>query len=252
MIRKILILWGILLNIPGAGWAAQAPLEPRVLFIRAVEAYKDARYDEAVSLNEKIMAQGLESPAVYYNLANSYFRSGKLGKSIANYLRAESLDPRDRDVHANLSFARSLIEYYKPVRKTGLAAWIVAQKFSLDELCLLCAFFLMLWAAMMMWGAYVPSLKRKIVLGSLLPVIMGVYFCAALVMKISDSSGLAVCLSRVEAKFEPSDKATTYFKVPEGAELKVLRAKDGWLKIRRTDGKTGWVPSGTVELDIIR
>ncbi|MBF0486279.1 MAG: tetratricopeptide repeat protein, partial [Candidatus Omnitrophica bacterium] len=86
----------------------------RSFFTEAADAYKNGRYEEAIRLNEKVLGLGLESPALYYNLGNSYFRSRKLGKAIVNYLRAQALAPRDSDIHANLGFARSWVENYLP------------------------------------------------------------------------------------------------------------------------------------------
>ncbi len=60
-------------------------------------------------------------------------------------------------------------------------------------------------------------------------------------------AGLAVAVSAAEAKFEPFQGATTYFRIPEGTEVRVLREQEGWLKIERADGKTGWVAASTVE-----
>jgi len=50
-----------------------------------------------------------------------------------------------------------------------------------------------------------------------------------------------------DAKFEPSDSATTYFPLSEGMKVHVLENKNGWVKIGRPDGKAGWVKKGMIE-----
>ena len=82
---------------------------------------------------------------------------------------------------------------------------------------------------------------------TLYSTLMPCYLCAGAVHRLSEYSSLGVCVERVEVKFEPSAQATTYFKLPEGAEVRVLRRQDGWAKIARPDGKIGWAPANAVE-----
>ena len=49
---------------------------------------------------------GAASPAVYFNLGNAFFKQGQIGRAIAAYHSAQTVDPRDPDVRANLGFAR--------------------------------------------------------------------------------------------------------------------------------------------------
>ena len=70
------------------------------LFAQAVQKYQSGDYAAAIDLNERILKEaGVESASVYFNLGNSYFRNGELGRAIANYLRVRpysSMSPRGR------------------------------------------------------------------------------------------------------------------------------------------------------------
>lgn len=68
--------------------------------------YTDGDYTRAISEYEKVIEAGYQSPELFYNLGNAYFREGQLGQAILNYLRAKKLSPRDEDIQANLEFAR--------------------------------------------------------------------------------------------------------------------------------------------------
>ncbi len=70
-------------------------------------AYKDGKYDQSVNLYSNIISSGFSSGQLYYNLGNSYFKSGRLGPSILMYERAVQLMPHSDDVRHNLEFARS-------------------------------------------------------------------------------------------------------------------------------------------------
>ncbi|HSA31118.1 MAG TPA: tetratricopeptide repeat protein, partial [Candidatus Omnitrophota bacterium] len=82
--------------------------EPSAVFAKANTEYQQGRYEEAGGLYEQILESGQESGALYYNLGNSYFKKGQIGKAILNYERALDFFPRDADLQANYAFARSI------------------------------------------------------------------------------------------------------------------------------------------------
>ena len=77
----------------------------------ANEVYEAANYAQAVALYDSVAAQVLAAD-VFYNRGNARFKLGQVGRAIADYLRAEALDPHDPHTRQNLDFARS----YRPDR----------------------------------------------------------------------------------------------------------------------------------------
>lgn len=75
-------------------------------FQQGNELYEAKEYDRAITAYQQVLAQGVESAPLYFNLGNAYFRDGDLGHSILYYHRAKRLDPDDPDIQANLEFAR--------------------------------------------------------------------------------------------------------------------------------------------------
>ena len=76
-------------------------------FQEANQLYEAREYDRAIDLYLAILSEGVESPGVYFNLGNAYFKNGDLGHAILYYLKARRLDPGDADIASNLEFARS-------------------------------------------------------------------------------------------------------------------------------------------------
>ena len=76
---------------------------------RADSAYTEDNFVEAISLYNKIIQEEGTSSLLYYNLGNSYYRSGKIGKAIVCYERSIILDPNNEDAVTNLDFVRSQI-----------------------------------------------------------------------------------------------------------------------------------------------
>ena len=57
----------------------------------------------------------------------------------------------------------------------------------------------------------------------------------------------AVVVVSTDSYFEPILKSTIHFHLPEGTRVKVLNKEEEWLKIKRGDGKLGWVKKETLE-----
>jgi tetratricopeptide (TPR) repeat protein len=77
-------------------------------FERGMKLYEEGDYSGAVDAFDEVVAMGVEDPAVEYDLANAWFKAGRLGRAIYHYRRAHALAPRDEDVKANLEYARFL------------------------------------------------------------------------------------------------------------------------------------------------
>lgn len=89
--------------------SAPFSINASTLVEQADSAYSNDNYQKAVKLyNEVINTEGTSSN-LYYNLGNSYYRLGQLGKAIICYERALILDPTNDDAKTNLQFVNSKI-----------------------------------------------------------------------------------------------------------------------------------------------
>jgi tetratricopeptide (TPR) repeat protein len=74
-------------------------------FERGNTYYREGQFERAVDAYEKILSQGVTSPALYFNLGNAYYRTGKNALAILAYERALHLEPNDPDIKHNLDLA---------------------------------------------------------------------------------------------------------------------------------------------------
>ncbi|MCR4319495.1 MAG: hypothetical protein NUV74_04045, partial [Candidatus Brocadiaceae bacterium] len=70
----------------------------------------ELKLKEAASQYETILTHGFEHGQIYYNLGNTYYRKGELGRAILNYRKAQRLIPRNADLNANLRLAKNSTE----------------------------------------------------------------------------------------------------------------------------------------------
>ena len=94
---------------------------------KANEAYQQERYKDAIDLYSSIYRTERVSAALYYNLGNSYYRTGNIAKAIVNYERAYLLDPSDADIKFNLDLARSkTVDKITPQSEMFFVTWTKA------------------------------------------------------------------------------------------------------------------------------
>ncbi len=252
VIFALVLLTGAYSMAWGTGaFSARPEEEIMAVFSKANALYEKANYDEAAAEYEKVLEAGYESGPLYYNLGGAYFKAGKLGKAILNYERAANLIPRDADLKTNHNFAKIRIKArvlprksfwdYRPIR-------VYYGSLTADEITLIASFLYIMGLLLLTVYLMLP-IRRWYHLAALALVFFSAGFNAYLVSRKIVSSGrdAIVTVSKVDGFFGPFDSATKFFTLNEGMKITVLKMKDDWLKIRRLDGKTGWIRKLAVE-----
>jgi len=226
---------------------AQRNLE--AAFYKGNTLYEEGKYDLAIKEYSLLLEQGLESGNLYFNLGNSYFKKGDLGKAILYYERAKRLMPRDGDLKANYKFAFSKIAFNVPEEPS----WPVSvldrfDMFTINELAIILSFIFTAAFIFLTAGLFMNKIKRYTYI--VLPVLIIIFltFSFSLYKRISAlDREVVITTENSEAKYEPVDNATTHFSLYEGMKVYVLELKKEWSKIRRPDGKIGWIRTRDME-----
>ena len=95
----LIILVACLAAFPAVAAAGQTPDS---LFSRGCDLYEAGEFTSALDAFESAGRGGIENAALYYNLGNTYYRLDSQGRAVANYRRAQMLDPRGDDIEAPL------------------------------------------------------------------------------------------------------------------------------------------------------
>ncbi|MDP3042708.1 MAG: tetratricopeptide repeat protein [Candidatus Omnitrophota bacterium] len=214
------------------------------LFYQGNVDYKEAKFEAAIDNYLKVLNLGLESGNLYYNLGNSYFKKGKLGRAMLNYERALMLIPNDSDLKSNHEYVLSLLNLGQQSFENwlGKAANKLFAGLSVNFLTVLLAFIYILALLVLTSSLIFAQVKRSI--NFLFLILPAVFIISAISLNskiVYLSKGAVVVSKEALVKFEPREEATTYFKLNEGSKVAVLDKTENWCKIKRPDGKIGWM-----------
>ncbi len=248
--RRVILGFWILLGVSSLLLADQKSY----LFQKGNEAYQKGKYEEAISDYQQILKMGYESPELYYNLGNSYYKMHKIGPAVLYYNRALKLAPRDEDVRHNLELVNLrvvdripsipelfYIRYFKSFQNIfGTAAlfWITAIFYVLTVL------FIVLALLVRKQGFRKLSRQLAWALG-----IVFVVFAFTLGTKawVQAHTAEAVVLApKVDVKSAPAKDGTLVFSLHEGVKVRIEQKTNGWFEIKLADGKEGWLPAKAV------
>src|SRR5206468_2741332 len=89
------------------------------------------KFKEAIPAYEHLIDSSVQSPTIYFNLGNAWYKVGQPGRAVAAYLRAERLAPRDPSVRFNLDFVRRQVSpqraavpfWQRTLRRLSLNEW---------------------------------------------------------------------------------------------------------------------------------
>ena len=233
--KKIIIIINIL--------ASVNTLANDSLFLNANKDYANEQYLEAIAKYDSIIINNLESPELYYNLGNCYFKTNEIHKAIYYYEKTLKHNPNYNDAKENLSLCQSkLIDkidvmpelFYKRIwgeikNSISFNTWFILTLISI-------------WM-MLLFSIYsLFKSKNNIVEISLLSVSLILFIITISVNKdyVNDRSAIIYTTS-TDIMSAPSEKSTKLFTLHIGTKLKINDQIGDWVNINIANGNKGWV-----------
>jgi len=228
----------------GCGAFAMASGDADATFKAANDSYATGQFDEARTRYESLVKDHAWSANLFYNLANSYFRTHDGGRAVLNYKRALALDPRHPEAEANLLRARdethalalsesALQRYLRPVSSSYFAL-----------LAAVCG-----WIALLSWAGCFAIRKSGAarVIGAAAATV-AIASIAALFVQRSHNGGAAVIIrADVQARVATADNAQPILPLPPGSEVRLLEQRGDWTYAGLPNGQRGWIPANAAE-----
>lgn len=218
-------------------------------------AYEKGDYPKAIRVYEAIINANVESPYLYYNTGNAYFKNNEIGMAILYYEKAKKLNPDDEDLLTNLKIANQRIEdkideapeFFFAQWQNSIADLMNEKQWSY----FLIALFTL---SLLLIAIYLISSHRIIrqicfFTGIVLILVsISTYFIAAKKHNKTVNSYEAVIISpSANANGSPSEKGTKLFILHEGTKVKITEESGDWTEIRIANGNVGWVKSAALK-----
>lgn len=226
-----------------------SPQDINSLFEKGNEYYSNGQFEEAIENYNFILNENYESAELYYNLGNSYFRTGNLGKTILYYEKGLKLSPNDEDLIHNLKFVNSkIIDKIEPLPVLFVFEWwgSIVKFFSYNTwIILTLIIFLLLLGTILMflYGSNISVQKISFAAGLLLIILLITFSFAtyASIQKYKSENEGIILSQQIKVKFSPDDKSSDAFIIHEGTKFRIEDKFDNWLKIKIADGQVGWL-----------
>lgn len=229
--------------------------DPQILIEKANKAYVAGEYDQALTLYNQVMKDGLESPGLYFNIGNSYFKQNNIPAAILNYEKALLLDPADEDMIFNLKVANSRIsDKIEPLPVLFYKRWYTSllQLFSFDGWAKAVVLFFIL--SLLFFTIYFIS--RQIILRktgfwmgffSFLIALIFSLFAYQSYHSIQNRNEAIIFAPTVTIKSSPDEKSIDLFVLHEGTKVILIDQIGIWYEIRIANGSIGWLPASSIE-----
>lgn len=215
--------------------------------------YEQKKYDSAAAIYEQLAAGRPESPELYYNLGNTFYKLNKIGPAILNYKRALFYDPAYKQAKDNLALAQSritnriqyspdifFVKWWKQLSGPALAnAWsVIALLLFLTTLLLL---------LLGRWNKLPAILSGRLVFFSGVLCIGCVYLAyVASQRKVRHDS--AVIMIQDTPMRGDMKTSKTQSLIPEGTVVTIEERQQEWVHITLPDGREGWIRSNALEV----
>ncbi len=253
-----LILIGLLLL---AGlFLALTVLSPQVAAdVTAVDAanqlYAAGHYAEAIQLYEGQVARGVQDSALFFNLGNTYFQQGDLGRAVLNLERAAQLNPRDADIQINLSLVREqTTELFaeEPEGPLAVLADITGWMTENETAVIVLSFwfllgFLLLARGQTKSGKVQKALQVGVVLALALLLITGASLASRSFLEQTHPAGVVVSPT-VAVSNGPGAEFTTEFSLSGGTTVNFTETQGEWVRLAAPEGAgENWLPIEAIE-----
>lgn len=205
-------------------------------------------YQQARAGYEQLVAAGIHNARLCYNLGNAYFRLNDLGRAILYYRRGLRLEPGNRQLQANLSYARSRRTDQIDVSSQPRPTLFPQLFFWSDTLRVPTQWTLALGGYYLAWGCALAHLVWRC--ASLRWCLAGaafvcVVFAGSTWLMQSQYTTRAGVIVAEEVVVRKGNGESYTPQLPQplhaGTEFVVLEERGSWFAIRLDNGISGWI-----------
>lgn len=238
MKKPIILALAILGAVASMGFAQSA-----AQFAKANQEYAAGDFKGAIADYEELVRSGQDSPNLFYNLGNAYFRQKDFGHAILNYERSLALEPRHPEAQANLRMARDEARALELV-PDRLERWLAFANSNQYAIAAAVAF----WISIFAIASFIFNRRRSALALSILSLLTFALAAVAVFQLDRGKNGLAVVITdNSEARLATADTASRVLTLPAGSEIQILSRRGDWIYTGLPNNLRGWMPANSVE-----
>ena len=225
------------------------------LLQKANELYTKEQFKQSIDIYNQILMTNMESPEVYFNLGNAYYKTGQYTLAILNYERAKLLAPDDEDINFNLQVAnQKVVDSIQELPGIFIVRWwnSLVNSQTTDSWAILSIISFVVFLTMLgfYFFARTSEVKRITFWSGCFLIVFAVFswsFAARQKSRLVNHSEAIVMQPTVTVKSSPSEKGTNLFVVHEGLKVKITDKLGDWVEIKLADGNKGWLLLESIE-----
>lgn len=224
--------------------------------LKAEQAYSESKYDTTAIIYQSIIDSGYQSPELYYNLGNCYYKLQEIPSAILYFEKALKLNPNDENIIHNLSLCNSLIpDRIEKLPRLFFVNWYqgLYNYFPIDIWAYIGLVFFSLFAFfLLIYFISSRMLLRKF--GFWIGIIffsLSVFTFFLTIQKYSSfkkHDEAIVFTPSITVKSSPAKNSVDLFVIHEGTKITIMDKVGEWQKIKIQNGSIGWIESENVQI----
>ena len=213
------------------------------LFVSANSDYANQEYNAAIKKYNLILSSKLESPELYYNLANSFFKINEIHQAIYYYEKALKIKPDFDDAKENLEICNlQLIDKIEEIPELMITSLYnnIINFLSLKNWIYLTLIFIWVSLIIFSYNSFVKKNKKSV----LYLVIFSFFLFFITTKKYNQNINVKEAIiysSVINVMSAPSEQSTNLFSLHIGTKVRIEDQIENWVNIRIANGKKGWV-----------
>jgi len=217
-----------------------------------MDAYRVGHFDLAVQEFEIILENNWDSPELYYNLGNAFYRSGNTAGAVWAYESCLKLSSTHTNARYNLKLANLKVKDRVNLPEPPLyLKWYlgIKEQFTPSEWINISLFILLLFTLAATLSRFLSNSVLVNLRGIILSILFVVIFFTLHSIQTENSINAGIIYdNKVEVRSEPNSFSTRLFEVHAGLKVSIGQISDNWITIELLDGKTGWIENDQIRL----
>lgn len=217
--------------------------------LQAQDLYAEAKYDSAALIYQSIIDSGYQSPELYYNMGNAYFKLQEIPSAILYYEKALKLRPSDENIQYNLNLLNTMIpDRIEAVPKLFFIRWYESlyNYFPIDTwayigLGLFSLFSLLMIVFFLSGRILLKKLGFWSAIFFLVLSLFSFFLTSQKYASFKNHDEAIIFTPSITVKSSPTKNSVDLFVIHEGTKVTILDAVGTWRKIKIENGSIGWI-----------